>query len=51
VTILRVGSTQKYADGWDVIFGKNKAAKKSAASASASTDKSKKSAAKKSKKS
>lgn len=44
MTIVRVGSNQKYAEGWDQVFGKGKAKKKPAKAAK------KKSAAKKSKK-
>jgi hypothetical protein len=31
MSIVRVGSTKKYAEGWDQIFGKKAAAKKSQA--------------------
>ncbi|MEX2187400.1 MAG: hypothetical protein WD875_11420 [Pirellulales bacterium] len=30
MTIVRVGSNQKYADGWDQVFGKAKGKKKPA---------------------
>jgi hypothetical protein len=45
VTIVRVGATKKYTDGWEAAFGK---AKKRSATAPSSTTKRKKSAAKKS---
>lgn len=30
MTIVRVGSNQKYAEGWDQVFGKGKTKKKAA---------------------
>jgi hypothetical protein len=49
VTIVRVGSTQKYANGWEAAFGKGK--KKSAAPKAAAKSKpAKKAAGKKAKK-
>lgn len=48
VTILRVGSNEKYAAGWEQAFGKKKT--KSAAKATAAKAKKKKKAVKKAKK-
>jgi len=43
VTILRVGTSQKYSDGWDAAFGGKKAASKATAKKRAPAKKSKKS--------
>jgi len=47
VTILRVGSNPRYAEGWDIAFGKKKSAAKSKKSATATKAKAKKKKAKK----
>ena len=48
VTITRVGTTQKYADGWDKAFGaKKKVTKKKAATATTKKKTAKKKTAKK----
>ena len=39
MSIVRVGTTQKYSEGWDAIFGRKKAAKKSAPAAKRRTKK------------
>jgi hypothetical protein len=47
MSVIRVGSTEKYAAGWEAIFGGRKAAKKTTAK-KAAAKKAKKPAAKKS---
>ncbi|MCA9261184.1 MAG: hypothetical protein KDA61_18340 [Planctomycetales bacterium] len=49
MSVIRVGSTQKFADGWEAAFGKATGQKKTAAKKKAAPAK-KKAAAKKSKK-
>lgn len=49
MTIVRVGSNQKYAEGWDQVFGKS-ASKKGAAKKAAVKPAAKKAAKKKAKK-